>query len=102
MEGTPDPVRLRKRQCSESVYYAERRELQEGARAEIGFELLLHAEFPWKGGSTPELRAKATEIRESSPSSLTRSFRRIPRKHDSTSRLSGARSGSRAREVFPR
>ena len=39
-------------------------ELQEGDRAEVGFELNLHAELPWKGESTPELRAKATEIRE--------------------------------------
>ena len=39
-------------------------ELQEGDRAEVGFELNLHAELPWKGEATPELRAKATEIRE--------------------------------------
>jgi hypothetical protein len=39
-------------------------ELQHGDRTEVGFELNLHAELPWEGESTPELRAKAEEIRE--------------------------------------
>jgi len=39
-------------------------ELQDGDRSEVGFELNLHAELPWEGESTPELRAKAEEIRE--------------------------------------
>ncbi len=39
-------------------------ELQEGDRAEVGFELNLHAELPWKGEATPELRVKANEIRD--------------------------------------
>jgi hypothetical protein len=39
-------------------------ELQEGNRTEVGFELNLHAQLPWKGESTPALRAKADEIRE--------------------------------------
>ncbi len=39
-------------------------ELREGDRTEVGFELNLHAELPWKGKFTPELRAKAEEIRE--------------------------------------
>ena len=39
-------------------------ELQDGDHAEVGFELNLQAELPWEGESTPELRAKAEEIRQ--------------------------------------
>jgi hypothetical protein len=38
-------------------------ELQHGDQTEVGFELNLHAELPWRGESTPELREKAEEIK---------------------------------------
>ncbi len=38
-------------------------ELKDGDRTEVGFELDLRAELPWKGASTPQLRAKADEIK---------------------------------------
>lgn len=37
-------------------------ELHDGDRAEVGFELNLHAELPWEGQSMPEVRSKAEEI----------------------------------------
>ena len=38
-------------------------ELQDGLRTEVGFELNLHAQFPWTGEVSAELRAKYEEIR---------------------------------------
>ena len=55
-------------------------ELREGDRTEVGFELNLHAEPPWKGKLTPELRRRQRRFEKSSPSWSMCSFRRIRKK----------------------